>query len=200
MCQGKFITGILLGADLRRPGGDEPGLCEHPLRGDVLVAGRSSERPQPILLARDPAEFLQRGGRDAATGDPLSNAITDLRSPIDEVVQVEATHDLLVVDEHVKDAGTGFLLGQQRAMSLSELLKEIVATIADGLGEEGPIGLLKSEDRWCVISSEALQFQHPSNLACVAVSTTMSSSFKQTGRLRHFLAARGGRTRAKSPA
>jgi hypothetical protein len=44
------------------------------LRGDVLLAGRGSECPQPILLARDPAEFLQRASRDAATRDPSTRS------------------------------------------------------------------------------------------------------------------------------
>jgi len=160
-------------ADLSRSGGDEPDLCEHPLRGDVVVAGRRSKCPQPILLARNPAEFLQCRCRDATTGDPLSNAITDLRGPVHEVVQVEAAYDLLVfVDEHVKNAGTGFLFGQECAMSLSVLLIEIVATIANEVGEVGPVRLLKSEDRWFVIRAKALQFEHPSNVACLGVPTT----------------------------
>jgi len=47
----------------------------------------------------------------------------------------------------VKNAGTAFLFGQKCAVSLSELLIEIVATIADELGEVGPVRLLKIEDR-----------------------------------------------------
>jgi hypothetical protein len=163
--QGEFVRGTLPPADLSRSGGDEPDLCEHPLRGDVLVARRRSECPQPILLARNPAEVLQCGSRDTTTGDPLCNAITDRRGPVHEIEQIEATHDLLVLgNEHVKNAGTGFLFRQECAVSLSELLIEIVATIADGLGEVAPVRLLKSEDRWFVIRAKALQFEHPSNL------------------------------------
>jgi hypothetical protein len=57
-------------------------------------------------------------------------------------------------------------------MSLRELLIESVATIADGLAEVGPVGLLKSEDRRCVIRAEALQFEHPSNLPFLGGTTT----------------------------
>ena len=151
-CQDEFVPGSLPPADLSRSGGNEPDLCEHPLRGDVLVAGRRFERPQPIPLARNSAEVLQCGSRNPTTGDPLCKAETDHRGPIHEVVQIEATDDLPIsIDEHVKNADPGFLLGQEFAMSLSELLIEIVATIADRLSEVVPVGLLKSEHPWFVI-------------------------------------------------
>jgi hypothetical protein len=160
-------------ADLSRSGGNEPDLCEHPLSGDVLVASRRSERAQPILPSRNPAQVLQRGSRDTTTGDPLCNAKTDLRGPIHEVVEIEATHDLpIFIDEHVKNADPGLLFGQECTMSLSELLIEIVATIADRLGEVGPVRLLESEDRWFVISAKTLQFEHPSNLSWPEIPTT----------------------------
>jgi hypothetical protein len=160
-------------ADLSRSGGNEPDLGEHPPRRDVLVAGRCFECPQPILLARNPAEVSQCGTRHTTTGHALCNAITDLRGPIPKTVQIEATHDLpIFIDEHVKNAGTGLLLGQERAMSLSELLIEIIATVADRRGEVGPVRPLKSEHRWFVIRAKTLQFEHPSNLPCRDVPTT----------------------------
>ena len=45
-------------------------------------------------------------------------------------------------------------------MSLSELLKEIVATITHRLAEVGPIRQLKREDRGFVISANTPQFEH----------------------------------------
>jgi len=66
----------------------------------------------------------------------LRDAITDLRGPIDEVGQVEATHDRVVfIDEDVRNADPGVLLRQERAISFREVLIEIVAAIADQLVE-----------------------------------------------------------------
>jgi hypothetical protein len=172
-CEGEFIPGSLAPADLTRSDRNEPDLCEDPLGGDVLVAGRSSECPQPILLARNPAEVPQRGSRHTATSDSLGKAKTDHRGPIHKVVQIEATHDLpIFVDEHVKNAGTSLLFGQERTMSLGELLIEIIAAIADRLGEVGPVRLLKGEDRWSVVTAKTLQLEHPSNLPWPDVPTT----------------------------
>ena len=148
------------------PGGNEPGLCEHPLRADVLVTGRRSECPQPILLARKQAQILQRGSRHTTTGDPPWNAKTNVRGPIRKLVEIEATHDVaILIDEHVKNATTpASWSAEQCTMSLSELLVEIVATIVDRLGEVGPVRLFKREDRCFVIRAEKLQFEHPSRV------------------------------------
>jgi hypothetical protein len=56
----------------------------------------------------------------------------------------------------VKGAGARLLLGQQRAMPLGEVLVEGVAAIADRLGEVGPVGLLKGEERLLVIEAQTL--------------------------------------------
>ena len=91
---------------------------------------------------------MQRQSRHTTTGDPLSNAKTNLRCPVDEVVQIEASRHLpIFIDEHVKNAETSLLLGQPSAMSLSELLTEIVATIADRRRKVGAVRQLKSKDR-----------------------------------------------------
>jgi hypothetical protein len=91
----------------------------------------------------------------------LRNAITDLRSPIHDVVEVESAHDRLVfIDEHVKNAGPGLLVGQERAVPLRELIIEIVATIADRLGEVSAVGSLKIEERCLVVRAKALQLEH----------------------------------------
>ncbi len=112
-------------------------------------------------LARDPAQVPQRGRRDSATGYTLGESIADLRGPMREVVQVEAADNLVVfVDEHVKRVDTAFLVGQQRAIALSELGKEIVTTIADELAEVGPVALLEREDRGFVIGPEPLEVKH----------------------------------------
>lgn len=55
---------------------------------------------------------------------------------------------------------------------LSKLREEIVAAIADELGEIGPVRLLKSKYRGLVIRTKALQLEHLSNLACLGVRTT----------------------------
>jgi hypothetical protein len=160
-------------ADLSRSGGNEPDLCEHLLRGDVLGAGRRPERLQSILRARNPAEVPHCGSRHTTTRDPRCNTEADHRGPIHEIVQIEATHDRSIfLDEHVKNADAGLLFGQSCAMSLSELLIEIVATIADELGKVGSVLLLKGEDRSFVIGTKTLQFEHPSNLPCLGVPTT----------------------------
>ncbi len=118
-----------------------------------------------MLVARDPAQLSQCAGRHTTTGDPLGKAIADLGLPVHEVVQVEASYDRFVlIDEHVKNADTGLLLSQKRAMAVRELRKEIVSTIADRLGEVRPVGQFESEDRRLVIAAKALQFEHLSNL------------------------------------
>jgi hypothetical protein len=103
----------------------------------------------------------------------LCQAETDHRCPVRNVVEIEAPHDLpILIDEHVKEADTGLLVGQERTMSLSELLVEIVATVADRLSEVRPVRPLKSEDRRLVIRAKTLQFEHPSNLPWPEVPTT----------------------------
>jgi hypothetical protein len=44
-CRDEFVPGSLPPADLSRSAGNEPDLCKHPLRGDVLIASRRSESP-----------------------------------------------------------------------------------------------------------------------------------------------------------
>jgi hypothetical protein len=108
---------------------------------------------------------LKRRGGYTATGDLLGNAKPDYRSSIYEVVQIEATHDLRVfIDEHVEDADTGLLFGQKCSVSVGELRKEIVATIADRLGEVRPIRQFEIEDRCLVIDAKTLQIEHRSNV------------------------------------
>lgn len=62
-----------------------------------------------------------------------------------EVVEIEATNDApIFIDKHVKNASPGLLFGQKCAMSLSELLTELVAAIADRFGEVGPVACSKA--------------------------------------------------------
>jgi hypothetical protein len=146
---------------LSHSNGNEPRLREHPLRGDVLVAGRRPERPQPILLMGNAAEAPQPERRHALTRYPLRDAIPDLRGPIHDVVQIEtAHHRLVVIDEDVIDAGAGLLLGQELSESLREMLIEIVVTVADPGGEVGPVHSLKIENRCLVVGAKTLQLEH----------------------------------------
>jgi hypothetical protein len=159
--QGKFVPRSLPAADLSRSNGYEPGFRKHALRGDILLAGRGPERPEPVLPAGKPAQLPQSGRRHPTTCGPLRYAITDLRSPIHDVVEVESADDRLVfINEHVKNADPGLLLGQERAVPLRELIKEIVATIADRLGEVRAVRSLKIEERCLVVRAKTLQFGH----------------------------------------
>jgi hypothetical protein len=95
----------------------------------------------------------------------LRNAISDLSGPVHYVVQVEAAQDCRVfIHEHVKNAFPGLLLGQGLAISRREVLKEIVATIADRRSEVGPVRSLKNEDRCLMVRTKALQLTHHANL------------------------------------
>jgi hypothetical protein len=115
---GEFVPRSLPAVGLSRSNGNEAGLRKHPLRGDILVAGHCPERPQPVLLTGNPAQTPQSGRRHAMTRDLLRNAITDRRGPIHEVGQVETAHGHPVfIDEDVKNADSGLLLGQERAKS-----------------------------------------------------------------------------------
>lgn len=110
-----------------------------------------------MLLAGDPGEVPQGTRCDSMTGDSFGNAITNPRRPIDEVVEVQAPHDVvLLVDKHIEDALASFLLSQECAVSLSELRKEIVATIGDELAEVGAICQLEGKDRGLVPRTQAL--------------------------------------------
>ncbi|HUC14811.1 MAG TPA: hypothetical protein VMS00_10200 [Acidimicrobiales bacterium] len=146
---------------ISRSDGHKAGFLEHSLRRDVLVAGLRFERSQTILLGREPAQLSQRRGRHTATRHLLGNPVADVGSSVLEVIQVEApNHRPVPVEQHVKDAHPGVLLGQKRAVSLRELLKELIAAIADGCGEVGPVRHLKSEDRGGVITPKTLQLKH----------------------------------------
>jgi hypothetical protein len=95
----------------------------------------------------------------------LRDAITDLRGPIHEFIQVETADDRPVrIDKDVTDAEPGFLLGEERAVSLREVFIEIMATIADRLGEVRAVRELKIEDRRLVVGAKPLQLEHLSNL------------------------------------
>jgi hypothetical protein len=66
-------------------------------------------------------------------------------------------------------------------MSLGVLLIELVATIVDRLGEEGPVRQLEGEDRCFVIRAKTLQFEHCANLPC-GTSSTAGSQIVSRGR------------------
>lgn len=75
--QATLIPGAWLAADLGRAGGGEPGLDQHPLRGDVLVRGRRLERVQAVLRRRQPAQFPDGRGRRAAACGLLRDPVTE---------------------------------------------------------------------------------------------------------------------------
>jgi hypothetical protein len=152
-------------ANLNGSNAKKPDLRQYPSRSHVLIAGRCPERPKPVLIAGKPAHEPQSGRRHATTRDALRDAITDLGGPIHDSVQVETADDrLVVIDKHVTDAQSGFLLGEERAVSIREVLIEIIATIADRLGEIRAVCELKIEDRCLMIGAKPLQLEHLPNL------------------------------------
>jgi hypothetical protein len=163
--QGKFIPRSWPAANLNRPNANKPGLRQHPPRSGILVAGRRPERPKPVLITGKPAYAPQSGRRHATTRDAFRDAITDLRGPVHEFVEVETADDRpVLIDKDVTDAEPGLLLGEERAVSLREVLIEIIATIADRLGEVRAVRELKIKDRRLVVGAKLLQLEHLSNL------------------------------------
>jgi hypothetical protein len=163
--QGELIPRSLPAANFNRSNANKSGLRQHPPRSGILVAGRRPEHPKPVLIAGKAAHAPQSGRRHATTRDALRDAITDLGGPIHEFIQVETADDgLVLIDKDVTDAEPRFLLGEERAVSLREVLIEIIATIADRLGEVGAVRELKIEDRCLVVGAKPLQLEHLSNL------------------------------------
>ena len=95
----------------------------------------------------------------------MRDAIPDLRGPIHEFIQIETADDLLVlIDKDVSDAEPRFLFGEERAVSLREVFIEIIATIADRVGEVRAVRELKIENRCLVVGAKPLQIEHLSNV------------------------------------
>jgi hypothetical protein len=91
-----------------------------------------------------------------------------LRDPIAEFCgavsgkdQVEPAQDRAVLgDEYVEGADAGFLLGQQGAVPLGELVVVLITAVGDRGGEVGAVSQLESEDRRAMVGSQALQLRH----------------------------------------
>lgn len=66
----------------------------------------------------------------------FGDAIADIRRAVHKIVKVESAHDGSVFfDEDVEGTGPRFLFGQELTVPLRELLEELIATIANRLGE-----------------------------------------------------------------
>jgi len=136
----EFVAHASPSCNNRRFNRNESCLDEYSLRCGIVVARRRSERSQRVLRAGDLKQLPQSRRGHSTTRNPLTNAISNVRGSIDEIVQIESTRDSLVVaDEHVKGTDPGLLLGQELKMPLIEVLEEVVASIADRFGEVCPI-------------------------------------------------------------
>jgi hypothetical protein len=92
----------------------------------------------------------------------LRNAITDLRGPIHDVVEVEsAQYRPVLIDEHMKDSDAPLLVGQEHTVPVREFDEEIVAAIVDRFGEVRAVRSLKIEERRLVVGAKTLQLEHP---------------------------------------
>jgi hypothetical protein len=91
----------------------------------------------------------------------LRDPVSELRRAVLETDQVEpAEHGAILADEHVEDAGTSFLLGQQDVELLGEMVEELIAAVGDEGGKVGAVRQFECQDCWSVGGVEALQFGH----------------------------------------
>ena len=82
--------------------------------------------------APPPAQLPDGRGRHAAARDVLRDPVAECRGAVLEVVQVEPAQDRAILgDQHVEGADAGFLLSQQGAVPLGELVEELVAAVGD---------------------------------------------------------------------
>src|ERR1700735_17120 len=67
-----------LAGDGALSGGYKPGLLEHPRRGAFPSRPLRRERPQPLLVSREPTELAQASGRHTAVCNLLRDPVADL--------------------------------------------------------------------------------------------------------------------------
>jgi hypothetical protein len=95
----------------------------------------------------------------------LGDAIANVSGSIVDVVEVEAANDdATFTHEHVKRVSPSVLFGQELAVMNREVLKEIVASIADPRREIFSVCSLKVVNGRFVFHAKTLQFEHASSL------------------------------------
>jgi hypothetical protein len=78
----------------------------------------------------------------------LGDAITDFRRTVGEVVEVEPTYGcLVVVYENIESSDAGSLISQENTMAFGELLKELIAAVADRLREVHAVRQFEIQER-----------------------------------------------------
>jgi hypothetical protein len=140
---------------------DESCFGQHLLGRDVIEGGGGFECAQPVPRRRQPAQFPHGRGGHAAAGDMLRDPVAEFGGavPLDE--QVEPAKDRAVVgDKHVEGAGAGFLLCQQGAVPLGELVEELIPAVGDRGGEPGAVRAFEGQHRRGMIGSQQLQLGH----------------------------------------
>jgi hypothetical protein len=151
--------------DVTRCDVSESRLEKHSLRCNIVIARRCREDLQSKVLTCDPAQRPQSRGGHTTTGRLLANAITNPCRPIGDVVEVEAAHDYTVlINERVKDPGSGLLFGDEFSVPLRVLLEEGVASVADRFGKVCAILSLKCKDHRLMLSADELQLEHSPSL------------------------------------
>ena len=125
------------------------------------MRGRCSERAQPVLRGREPAQFLHGRGRHTTTRDVLRDPVAELSHAVLKIDQVEsAEHRAILADEHVEYAGASLLLGQQGLLPLGELVVELIAAVRDKGGKVRAVRQFEGQDRRGVVGAQALQLGH----------------------------------------
>ena len=147
----ELVPGAWLAAEVGRVGGadwDEPGLGEDLLGRGVLAGGGRTHRAQLVPACREPTQFPDSRGRDAASGDVLRDPVAEFGRVVLDVDQIEpAQHGAVLTDEHVEGTDASVLLGQQGVVPLGEAVEELVAAVGDRGREVGR--LASSKARTC---------------------------------------------------
>src|SRR6516225_715493 len=91
----------------------------------------------------------------------LRDPVSEYGRAVLEIEQVEpAEHRAILADEHVEHAGASLLLGQQGAVSLGEMVEELIAAVGDKGGEVGAVRQFEGQDRRGMVGAQALQLGH----------------------------------------
>jgi len=139
----------------------KPGLGQHLLGGDVLAGGGGPQRSQSVLQRGQLAQLPDGRGGDTAPSGILGDPVTELGNAVPGEDQVEPAQDgATLIDEHVEGCDAGILLGQQGAVPIGELGKELITPVRNRGGKVGAVCQLEGQDRRGMVSSQALQFGH----------------------------------------
>jgi hypothetical protein len=61
--QRDFVRSSRPTCDFSRSSGNEPGLNQHPLRGNIVITDYRPKCPQPMFLSGNPAQVSESGSR-----------------------------------------------------------------------------------------------------------------------------------------